>query len=63
MFLSISLYIALIIFGLGLIFNKVRIFALNKVRRIPLAAAKNLVDAEISAAPKPILYRNQVDIL
>jgi hypothetical protein len=41
----------------------VRILALKSVERIPLMAEKNRVEVEISSAPIPILYRNQVDTL
>jgi len=41
----------------------VRILALKSVERIPLMAEKNLVEAGISLAPIPTLYRNQVESL
>ena len=43
--------------------TKVRIFALNKVDRIPLKAAETLFEVVIYLASIPILCRNQVDIL
>jgi hypothetical protein len=43
--------------------SKVKTFMLNNVDIIPLIAAETLVEAGISTASMPILYRNQPDIL
>lgn len=43
--------------------RRVNAFMLNKVRTMPLTAAKILVEVGISRALLPMLYRNHVDIL